>query len=404
MKVIKKDGTIEGYKQDKIKNACKKSAQRCMKEFTEEELDLICKTVYQEIQSCIKNDCITVLQMHAAVEKTLTNLFPNVGECYRQYRNYKLDFVDMLDNVYTESQKIRYIGDKSNANTDSTMVSTQRSLIYGVLNKQLYKKFFLNKEERQAVKDGYIYIHDMKDRLDSVNCMLFDVGNVMKGGFEMGNIWYTEPKTLDVAFDVMSDIAMSAASQEYGGYTLPEVDKVLEPYCKKSYDLYKEEFYKIANSIEINPDDNLESHADEYATQKVQRDLEQGFQSWEMVFNSVGSSRGDYPFITITLGNLNTKFGKMIALAALKVREGGQGKAGFKKPVLFPKIVFLYDENLHGEGKPMEDVFEAGIRCSSKAMYPDWLSLTGNGYVAEMYKKYGRIVSPINKLVAQLSD
>ena len=32
-----------------------------------------------------------------------------------------------------------------------------------------------------------------------------------------------------------------------------------------------------------------------------------------------------------------------------------------KKPVLFPKIVFLYDENLHGPGKPLEDVFEAGI-------------------------------------------
>lgn len=238
----------------------------------------------------------------------------------------------------------------------------------------------------------------MKDRLDSVNCMLFDVGNVMKGGFEMGNIWYTEPKTLDVAFDVMSDIAMSAASQEYGGFTLPEVDKVLEPYCKKSYDLYKNEFYTISCTVNAS-NVNIEDKADKYAIKKIQRDLEQGFQSWEMVFNSVGSSRGDYPFITITLGNLNTRFGKMIALAALKVRKEGQGKEGFKKPVLFPKIVFLYDENLHGVGKPMEDVFEAGIQCSSKAMYPDWLSLTGEGYVAEMYKKYGRIVSPMGKCV-----
>ena len=78
-----------------------------------------------------------------------------------------------------------------------------------------------------------------------------------------------------------------------------------------------------------------------------------------------------------------------------EVHHGGQGKAGHKKPVLFPKIVFLYDENLHGPGKPCEDVFEAGIVCSSKTMYPDWLSLTGDGYVAGMYKKYGKVVSPM---------
>ena len=122
----------------------------------------------------------------------------------------------MMDDVYTKSQGIRYIGDVSNANTDSTMTSTQRSLIYGELNKNLYDKFFLNVEERQAARDGYIYIHDKKDRLDGINCCIFDMVNVLSGGFEMGNIHYNEPKTLDVAFDVISDVTMSAASQQYG--------------------------------------------------------------------------------------------------------------------------------------------------------------------------------------------
>jgi ribonucleoside-triphosphate reductase len=85
----------------------------------------------------------------------------------------------------------------------------------------------------------------------------------------------------------------------------------------------------------------------------------------------------------------------MASKACLKVRSIGQGKPGFKKPVLFPKIVFLYDENLHGPGKELEDVFEAGIDCSRKTMYPDWLSLTGEGYIASMYKKYGKVISPM---------
>lgn len=85
----------------------------------------------------------------------------------------------------------------------------------------------------------------------------------------------------------------------------------------------------------------------------------------------------------------------MIIKTILNVRKEGQGKKGFKKPVLFPKLVFLYDEERHGIGKPDEDVFNCGIECSSKTMYPDWLSLTGEGYVPSMYKKYKKVVSPM---------
>ena len=85
----------------------------------------------------------------------------------------------------------------------------------------------------------------------------------------------------------------------------------------------------------------------------------------------------------------------MANMCMLEVRKGGQGKKECKKPVLFPKIVFLYDENLHGPGKELEDIFEAGVDCSSKTMYPDWLSLTGDGYVASIYKKYGEVISPM---------
>lgn len=103
----------------------------------------------------------------------------------------------------------------------------------------------------------------------------------------------------------------------------------------------------------------------------------------------------DYPFTTFTFGLTTNELGKMISKTILNVRREGQGKKGFKKPVLFPKLVFLYDEELHGPGKECEDVFEAGIKCSSVCMYPDWLSLTGEGYVPSMYKKYKKAISPM---------
>ena len=400
--VLKKDKTIEPYDEQKIINAVNKSAQRALENLTREDYTNICNEVFQELEendyfvdaSEEQEEIIPVEDIHSVVEGVLLDLYPRVGKQYQQYRNYKLDFAHMLDDVYTKSQGIRYIGDVSNANTDSTMISTQRSLIYGQLNKNLYQKFFLNKEENQACNDGYIYIHDMKDRLDGINCCLFDMANVLKGGFEMGNIWYNEPNTLDVAFDVIGDITFGASAQQYGGFTIPRVDTILAPYAEKSYQKYKQEWCNNFNgNLDEHKEEWYDSRADEYATNKVRREFEQGFQGWEYKFNTVGSSRGDYPFIAISFGIDTSRWGLMASEVALETRKNGQGKKGFKKPVLFPKLTFLYDENLHGEGKPYEWLFDKAIDCSSKTMYPDYLSLSGNGYIPSMYKKYGKVVS-----------
>ena len=396
--IIKKDGTKEEFDAQKIVRAVNKSAQRILYTFSQQEIDFICKFATEHVYSLGKTE-IPISDMHNIVEGALEKVNPAVAKSYRDYRNYKTDFIHMMDEVYTKSQSIRYIGDKSNANTDSALVATKRSLIFNELNSELYKKFFLTYAEKQAAKDGYIYIHDRSARLDTINCCLFNVGDVMKNGFEMGNIWYNEPNYLDTAFDVMGDIILSTAAQQYGGFTVPEADKILEPYAEKSYRKYFDEFKDISFCVDSEFDnDLLNDIADKYATNKVHRDFEQGWQGIEYKLNSVSSSRGDYPFVTITIGLATSKFGKMAAITLLNVHKDGQGKKGFKRPVLFPKIVFLYDKELHGDGSdkyPSADVFNAGMDCSAKTMYPDWLSLTGDGYVAEMYKKYKKVVSPM---------
>ena len=383
--VVKKDGTLEPFNVQKVVEAVGKSATRVLVKFTPEQEKFICQFVEERVAE-LNLERIEIAQMHNIVEGALERVNPMVAKSYRDYRNYKQDFVQMLDDVYKKSQNIMYIGDKENSNTDSALVSTKRSLIFNELNRELYKKFFLTTEEVQAIRDGYIYIHDMNARRDTMNCCLFDVESVLSGGFEMGNIFYNEPKSLDVAFDVIGDIVLSAASQQYGGFTIPQADQILEKYAQKSFDKYVQKY------IDLGID---EQKAKEVSMAEVQREMEQGFQGWEYKFNTVASSRGDYPFITVTIGLGTSTFAKMASKACLKVRSIGQGKPGFKRPVLFPKVVFLYDENLHGPGGELEDVFEAGIDCSRKTMYPDWLSLTGEGYIASMYKKYGKVISPM---------
>ena len=686
VKVIKKDGTQEDFDINKVINAVNKSSERVLNKLTEDELKAICDKV-QEYIKCFDNEQIDIKELHNIVETSLECVNKDVAKSYKDYRNYKQDFVHMLDKVYQESQRIMFLGDKENSNIDSTLVSTKRSLVYNELSKEMYKKFFLTKEELQAVNDGYIYIHDMSARLNTMNCFsadtrfitsqgmksfndfkdgdnvivpthdgswqkavvkcfgkqklnkivfkrggkgektvrctsnhrwllkdgtettnlkvgdkliltpdmasfdwdtltpeqkklwvygfcmadgfttqnsenswystirlfgrkieyaelfedagftvtqpncldgalsvyiprfrketfepsqisyedmvyfvngwlsadgnrslgmnnsspyrgiqvtgsandyiydilnmagyfvttvrdytgqetnygvrtqetkhygfysnqgcrgwvvqsiepdqeedvwclvvennhsfilengivtgnccLFNISQVLKGGFEMGNIWYNEPKSLDVAFDVIGDIVMSASSQQYGGFTLPSIDDVLQPYAEKSYNKYVDKYISLGLTSFV---------SQQQALKDVENDFMQGFQGWEYKFNTVGSSRGDYPFITVTSGLSTDKFGIMCNKCLLKTRMNGQGETGMKKPVLFPKIVFLYDKNLHNENGLLRDVYEYAIECSKKSMYPDWLSLTGEGYISEMYKKYKRIISPM---------
>ena len=124
--VIKKDGTKEKFDLEKVVNAVKKSARRVLIDFTPEQIENICFIVKNEVENTGRDE-VYIQDMHNIVEEALEGVNPKVGQSYRNYRNYKQDFVRMLDKVYQESQKIMYVGDKENSNSDSALVSTKRS-------------------------------------------------------------------------------------------------------------------------------------------------------------------------------------------------------------------------------------------------------------------------------------
>lgn len=401
IKILKKNGEEQNFNGEKIKRAIRKSAERVCVVLSEKEEKKVVDTVKKQLQ--YNETAVPVSTVHNMVEVALDQVNSDVAKSYREFRDNKAAFATMLDKVYSKKLSLAFVGDRSNANSDSALVTTQKAIVYNELNSELYKKFFLTQREERAMSDGYIYIHDRGSRLDTINCCLFDMKNLITGGFFMGNLDYVEPKSLDVAFDLIGDVTLNAASSQYGGFTIPEVDKLFAPYAAKSYKMYYDEFLKIAAASQdstdkmekvLNGDDaDSNNRADVYATAKVRREFEQGFQSWEMKFNSVASSRGDYPFTAITFGLGTSKFETMCSSIAMKVRKEGQGKAGFKHPVLFPKLSFFYDENLHGEGKELEWLFDEALDCSMKTMYPDFVSCTGDGYAPSIYKKYGVPIS-----------
>ena len=286
IKITKKNGAVVPFDGDKIKKAIRKSAERVCVNLSEKDENKVVNSVKKQLQY---NELpVHVNTIHNMVECALDQVEPRVAKSYREYRDHKSTFAAMLDKVYNKKLSLSFIGDRSNANADSALVTTQKAIVYNELNSELYKKFFLTVEEEKAMSEGYIYIHDRGSRLDTMNCCLFDMKSVLSGGFTMGNLDYQEPKTLDVAFDLIADVAINAAACQYGGFTISEVDKLLAPYAKKSYDIYLKEYYDIKPSATY-------EEADEWAFNKTKREAEQGFQGWEMKFNSVASSRGDYP-------------------------------------------------------------------------------------------------------------
>lgn len=385
--VIKKDGTREDWCFDKIKVAIDKATKRANAKYPEWKL----WQIEWDIEGILYHKTeVTTEALHGHVIDALNKYLPEVGKAYQEYRDYKNTYAKAFESVKSEADTVLLLGDRENANFDSSLISTKGSLIKGYLTKELFKQFYLSKKEKELVKRGDIYIHDLRDMIfNSFNCCLFDIGTVLKGGFEMSNVKYTEPTSVLSALQVIGDITLVATAQQFGGFTLAEIDKVLLPYAKKTYNnAFNNFFYDFGMDRDV---------AEALACGVVTRELEQGFQSLELKLNTVPCSRGDFAFTTLTFGtwdimmdDLDRDIMRMIGETILEVRMKGHGG----KQVVFPKLVFLYDEDKIKEDEDHRELFEKAVECSSKCMYPDYLSLN-HGAVGDIYKRTGAITSPM---------
>lgn len=389
IRVKKKNGKYEKWSFKKIAAAVNKSAARVS--VTLNKIDM--KVLEEVIMGYVGEDKeFEISEIHSFVERALKLVQPVVAESYINYRIYRKDVVAAWDSIFQKAKDTLYLGDRENANFDSALISTKGSLIRGYLTKELYTNFHLNKKEAESILDGYVYIHDLRDLIfGGFNCCLFDIAAILKGGFEMSGVKYKEPKSVLSALQVIGDITLVATAQQFGGFTIAELDSILVPYVEKSLMYHKKEAkkYKIKDGAA-------------YAVDKTLNEIMQGMQSLEMKLNTVPSSRGDTAFVTVSFGNCDGKVDKNIqrtvSRCILETRMKGQGNGS---PVVFPKLVYLHSEKQHEDPK-QEELFDFAIQCSSKAMYPDYLSLD-NSEVGEIFARTGKVPSPMG-CRAYLSD
>lgn len=400
LQVIKKDSSKEPFSASKIIECVKLAANRINVVIPKYKLEDLEDDIYNYFSDdpVLKNFPISTKDLHSIVIRLLEdNDLVDVANSYKEYRDYKTSYAASWEHIRKSADDILYLGDRENANFDSSLSSTKGSLIRGAATKELYKQFYLTKEENKLIERGDIYIHDLRDMiLNNINCCLFDMGNVLRGGFEMSNVKYTEPKSVLSALQVIGDITLVATAQQFGGFTIPEIDKILLPYCKKTLTASYDE--GMAYGMK-------EKNAHDYAWERMLRELEQGFQSLELKLNTVPCSRGDFAFTTLTFGQWSYpdevndcyKFSedeKQILETICKVILHTRMKGHGEKPVVFPKLVYLYDKDQIANDIHSQRVFDECIRCSCQCMYPDYLSLN-HGKVADIYKRTGAITSPM---------
>ena len=362
--VIKKNGSEEQFDIEKVVEACRMAASNCSKKLSLSDENGVASIVTSKVLG-LKKKSISTEKIHGWAIQALKIIDQEVADCYKSYHQFRKNTMREVAKIKEKSDHLKYAGDRENANYNSSLFSTQNAIFRGWNSTLISKNFFLTKKERQAIKDGFIYIHDLRDiMVGNHNCCVFDMETVLDGGFKILNVRTEEPKRVMSACGAMYDILNTASAQQYGGFSVPEIDKIVAKYAMKEF---------------------------QYTGDKdgVLENIKQGLQSLQHHINSNVSARGDTPFITFSFGcidgedELFNEFQLAACLELLRYRQ--------KVEMTFPKLVCLYSTPIM---KKYPILLDECIETNRTTLYPDYVSLD-EGYSGELYKKYKLCHTPM---------
>ena len=230
VRLIKRDGNKVWYSHGWVRRLIKIAANRVLIDMSDEEVAYVENDFGKMVYDTNKN-----ILLYDEWRELMCKAMGNYPEVLNSFlAAHKEENANYFEEICDEMNKIVSLGDKSNGSVDSSLSSSKRALIVDAVEKITYRNYHLTKEQKEAYNTGYIYVHDMGHRRDSINCCLFDMETVLNNGFEMGEMWYEEPKNLREAFDVIGSVSLNAAAQIYGGFTISQIDELLVKYAEKS--------------------------------------------------------------------------------------------------------------------------------------------------------------------------
>ena len=389
MKVVKRDGRVVDYNRNKILIAVRKANAEVdpFERVSEDDIDGIIASV-----EGVNRETIQVEDIQDMIEQKLMAAGKFIlAKTYIIYR-YTRELVrkanttdDSIMSLISNSNKDVM---EENSNKNAYIASTQRDLIAGEVSKDLTKRVLLPEKIVKAHKEGMIHFHDMDYFIQPIfNCCLINIGDMLENGTVMNGKLIESPKSFQVACTVVTQIISAVASSQYGGQSVDV--RHLGKYLRKSYDKFKTEIEeKYKGKL---PEDTIE----DLVQDRLKAELKAGVQTIQYQINTLMTTNGQAPFVTLFLhledDDPYIKENAMIIEEILRQRyEGIKNEAGVYVTPAFPKLVYVLDENNCLKGGKYDYLTKLAVKCSSKRMYPDYIS------AKKMCENYeGNVFSPM---------
>ena len=372
--VIKRDGRKKDFLWDRIEQAIKNAYVDVYKneDKFKEEYNFLQPMIENEFNKLDKEE-VGVEEIQDVVVEVLNTVCKRVAKSYQEYREERtferetkgdldLEIDNIMKNTSAEST--------ANANVDGSKIQTIRAIITNVVTRAYSRRHYIPKDLRKK-QSKEIYVHDeYYFGLPFWNCNNSDWQNMFKYGFELGSTKIESPKSLESAINILTQVASHIASNTYGGTTFGNLISGLTPYAKLSLNKYREEAknssWCVSNEIE------------DYAWEQLKKEAKNSAQSLEYEVQTLMTSRGETPFLTIGLDcidlNADEETQKIQVLLTKSIlNQRIKGLTGGVTPV-FPKIVYHLEKgnNLLPNDK-YHDLYLLALRCSSLRGYPDYV-------------------------------
>ena len=389
MKIIKRDGRIVDFDRQKIMVAIEKANEEVRGRQKASKEDI--KEIVKYIEDLDKKR-ILVEDIQDIIEEKLMEM--EKFELAKKYIVYRYTRALIRKQNTTDETILGIIRNENkelaeeNSNKNTVLASTQRDYIAGEVSRDLTKRLLLPEKISKANEEGVLHFHDADYFVQPIfNCCLINIADMLDNGTVMNGKMIESPKSFQVACTVTTQIIAAVASNQYGGQSVDM--KHLGKYLRKSYNKFKEE-------IEAKYKDKLSQDIIEDLVQtRLKAELKAGVQTIQYQINTLMTTNGQSPFVTLFLhlepDDPYIKENAMIIEEILRQRyEGIKNEAGIYVTPAFPKLVYVLDEHNCLKGGEYDYLTKLAVKCSSKRMYPDYIS------AKKMRENYeGNVFSPM---------
>ena len=378
MKVIKRDGRKVEYNRDKIVIAISQANKEVggKDKISRANIELITKYIED-----LGKSTMSVEDIQDIIERKLMEFGKfTLAKKYILYRE-KHDLIRRANSTDESILSLVRNNNKEtmeeNSNKNAILVSTQRDLIAGECSKDLADRVMLPERIVKAHYDGVLHFHDKDYFVQPMhNCCLVNIKDMLDNGTVMNGKMIETPKSFQVACTIMTQIIAAVASSQYGGQSVDI--RHLGKYLRKTYDkTYKKRYLGYIEKGLTH--EEADSRAKEDAIERRQEDLEAGVQTIQYQINTLMTTNGQSPFVTVFmyLDEENEYIDEiaMIIEEILKQRlQGIKNEKGVYITPAFPKLIYVLDENNCLKGGKYDYITKLAVECSSKRLYPDYIS------------------------------